>query len=412
MRANILLPLIFLGIGLFGCQPPRLQPPDNPQQPYPPPSPMVVGDILHLPTGYPVTHETVIDHARRVQVVFVGETHDNPAAHRVQENILRDLARHNPGQVTLAMEMFTPAQQEVLDRWSANQLTEKDFLREVKWYSSWRIDFALYRDLLHLCREQGIKILALNAEPELKQKLSSTPIEALSAEEQDLLPELDFNDPYHEKMLNAFHAAHPMGERDFSGFRRVQVLWDETMAENLAAYLADQGPDHQVMVVAGSNHIRFGIGIPRRMFRRLPASYLLIGTTEIEGPGTLDAARQMDVNQPDYPLLPYHFHYHTSYENLPASGVKLGVIIEPGPAGGVLIERLLPGSAAEEHGLKAGDLLLQIEDESLSEPFDLIYALQQRHSGDRVRLIFERDGERQTLEVLFSAENQQSHGMR
>jgi len=130
----------------------------------------------------------------------------------------------------LPQEMFTPSQQPVLDQWSAGELSEKEFLRQVDWYSTWKIDFALYRDLLLFCRDQGIKILALNAEPETRQLLSRTAIEDLSVEDQARLPEMDFDDPHYRTMLNAFMTGHPMGHGNMSGFERVQTLWDETMA--------------------------------------------------------------------------------------------------------------------------------------------------------------------------------------
>lgn len=379
--------------------------------PYPPADEPQAGDILHLPTGYAVDQETVVDHARRAQVVYVGETHDNPAAHQIQKQLLADLQRHHPGQVTLAMEMFTPSQQPLLDRWIAGELTEKAFLRDIDWYGTWGFDFALYRDLLHLCREEQIRILGLNAENDLRRSLSRMTLEQLPAEDRSRLPELDFDDPHYLEMIDAFVAGHPMSAERREAFLRVQTLWDETMAENLANYLQGRDSSHRVMVVAGGNHIAYGFGIPRRTFRRFPASYLLIGTTETEESRQLDASRFMDVDTPEHPLLPYHFLYYTAYQPLPQTGVRLGVVVSTDGEAGLLIDRLLPESAAEAHGLQAGDVLLTLDGVPLSEPFDLIYPLKQKTSGETVELMLLRDAETLTVRVEFTPESQRPHGM-
>jgi uncharacterized iron-regulated protein len=383
------------------------------RHPYPLPQPIIAGDIFHLPSGYRVTHETVVDHALRAQVIFVGETHDNPASHHVQEAILRDLARSNPGQVALGMEMFTPSQQPTLDKWSAGELGEKEFLRQVDWYSTWRIDFAHYRDLLYFCRDQGIKVLALNAEAGTRQLLSRTAIAELTVEDQARLPEMDFDDPHYRAMLAAFMSGHPMGQGNISGFERVQTLWDETMAANLADYLRPRESTHQVMVVAGSNHIQYGFGIPRRLFRRLPVSYLLIGTTETDESKKLNPERIMNVDAPELPLLPYHFLYITDYQELPRAGVKLGIIVTPENSAkqGVLINKLLPDSAAAAHDLRSGDILLRIDGEILTDRLDLTYALAGKQIGDMATFELLRDNREITIEVEFTAENQQAPKM-
>lgn len=398
MRYFLLLGMVLMMAFMNGCQNPQTYLGD-PEQPYPPVREPEVGDILHLPTGVYVSPATLLEHVRRPRVVFVGETHDNPASHRLQEDILMALAESNPGRVTLAMEMFTPAQQPVLDRWSAGELEEKEFLKQVGWYENWRMNFAYYRPLLEYCRAQRIPILALNVEKALKQKAGRMPFDALDPADQQRLPEMDHGDPYQRAMVEAVFSDHAMGGGMLEGFQRVQTLWDETMAANLADYLEKQGPAHQVVVVAGGNHVRYGFGIPRRMFRRTPASYLLVGSTELEVPEDKQD-RLMDVVKPDYPMPPYHFLAFTRYEDLDNPGVKLGVMLDQAD-NGLLVKQVVPDSVAQHNDLQAGDLLIQIDQQTLSEPFDLIYELQQTRSGSSVELTLERNGERLRKIILF-----------
>jgi len=386
MRIRIIFPLLLMMISLIGCQPAKNYLGD-PELPYPPEREPVIGDILHLPTGVYVDQQVMLDHARQVRVTFVGETHDNPASHRLEVDILDALQQHNPGNITLAMEMFTPSQQPVLDLWTAGKLTEKEFLKQVDWFHTWRMNFAFYRPLLTYCRDHNIPILALNAEKELKQKISHTPLDQLSEEEQQQLPEM-VDDPYQKAMVQSVFSGHKMGQAMLDGFQRVQTLWDETMAQNLAGYLKTTDPKHQVLVVAGGNHVRFGFGIPRRMFRRTPVTYLLIGSEELDVPADKQD-RLMDIETPDYPLLPYHFVTFTAYEDLENPGIKLGVLLDQTEKG-LQIKEVIADSIAEKNDLQAGDILTQIDIQPIEQLFDLIYELQQKKPGDKIDLILQR----------------------
>ncbi|MEE4253365.1 MAG: ChaN family lipoprotein [Desulfuromusa sp.] len=400
MKISLLISLLVLMTSLFGCQP-TTQYLGDPELPYPPDRDPVIGDILHLATGIFVNPSVMLDQVTRMQVVFVGETHDNPASHRLQEQILQALQQHNPGNITLAMEMFTPSQQAVLDLWTGGELTEKEFLQKVDWYHNWRMNFAFYRPLLNYCRDHNIPILALNAESSLKQKVARTPLTDLTIAEQQQLPDMTHSDPYQEAMVQAIFSDHKMGQNMLEGFQRVQTLWDETMAENLADYLKDQGKERQVLVIAGGNHVRYGFGIPRRMFRRVPVSYLLIGSEELDIPADKQD-RLMNVVKPNYPMLPYHFLTFTEYEDLPNPGVKLGVMLDK-VTSGLLIKKVIAGSIAEKQGLQEGDILTQIDTQSLIEPFDLIYELQQKTADDTIELTLKREDKSFTQKINFAA---------
>ena len=385
-------------VSLIGCQP-ATQYLGDPELPYPPDREPVIGDILHLPTGFYVDQEVMLEQASRTQVIFVGETHDNPASHRLQEEILQTLQQHNPGKITLAMEMFTPSQQPVLDLWISGKLSEKEFLQQVDWYHNWRMNFAFYRPLLSYCREHKIPLLALNADNNLKHKVARTPLTELSAEEQQQLPDMNHADPYQEAMVQAFFSDHKMGKTMLDGFQRVQTLWDETMAQNLANYLNSEGKNRQVLVIAGGNHVRYGFGIPRRLFRRIPVSYLLIGSEELEIPEDKQD-RLMNVIKPDYPMLPYHFLTFTEYEDLPNPGVKLGIMLDKADSG-LIVKGVIPDSIAEQQELQEGDILIQIDEQLLVQPFDLIYELQKRSPGDLIELKLQRSGKELTKTILF-----------
>lgn len=390
-----LLPLFTLAAG---CCAVNHAPPGDPEAPYPLPAAPQVGQVVHLRTGVMVSEARLLEAAGDARIVYVGETHDNPAAHRLQLAVLKALAERWPGEVSLGMEMFTPAQQPVLDRWVAGELDEKAFLRESGWHATWSMDFAFYRELLLFARERGIPVVGLNADKGLVSALGRRDAAALDEAERTRLPEMDMSDPYQTALVEAYFGGHAGGNGMLAGFQRVQTLWDESMAENIVRHLTAFPERRQRMVVlAGGNHIRYGFGIPRRVFRRLPLSYLLVGSEEVAvAPGA--HPESMDVQLPRFPMPPFDYLAYTLYEAPPAERVKLGLGLEERD-GRVTVNMVMPGSPAANAGVRKGDVVTACDGTPVAEPFDLIYAVGQKSKGDKAALEVERDGTRLTLEA-------------
>jgi uncharacterized iron-regulated protein len=372
----------------------------DPQRPYAPAREPQVGDILHLPTGHFVEEQEMHDVLADARIVYVGESHDNMASHRLQQRIIEHLSNQRPGQVAIGMEMFTPEQQEALDQWVAGELSEKEFLKQSDWYGTWRMDFDFYSDIMQLARQRRIPVIGLNAPRDLVRMVGGTEIADLDEETRARIPEMDFDDPYQKALTEAVHGGHEPNGNAFGGFLRVQTLWDESMADNIARYLqSPPGKNKQMVVLAGGNHIRYGFGIPRRVFRRLPTSYALVGNHELEIPED-KKDRLMDVRMPRFPMPAWDFEVYTRYEGLNSEKVMLGVRLDD-EEGAVRIAGVMPDSVAGRAGLKEGDLILQIDGQPVEENFDLVYAVKQKKPGDTAQLVIERAGEQLEIEAIF-----------
>ncbi|MDR3580866.1 MAG: ChaN family lipoprotein [Oryzomonas sp.] len=397
---------------MTACAPVGKQVMGDPQEPYPLAAPPRIGQIVHLPTGLPVSQAQMLAVAGDARIVYVGETHDNPASHRLELQVLQALAERYPGRVALGMEMFVRSQQPALDLWVDGKLDEKAFLKKSRWFDIWNMDFAYYRDLLNFARLRHIPVIALDAEKSLVRAVRSKAPEQLSPAERAQLPELDLADPYERGLVTAIFGEHSHGAMSIDGFIRAQALRDETMAESAARYLASPaGEDKHLLVIAGGDHVSNGFGIPRRVFRRLAASYTIIGGKEIDIPSDKND-RLMNVDIPGFPMVPYDFQVYQAYEDLPETGVRLGVMIEPAPGGhGLVVKEVLPGSSAERAGLQQGDLLLSLDSESLTDISDLTGAVQQKHPGDRGIVQVVRQGKTLKVEVVFlAARKEHQHG--
>lgn len=67
---------------------------------------------------------------------------------------------------------------------------------------------------------------------------------------------------------------------------------------------------------------------------------------------------------------------------------------------GVLINEALEGEPAEEHGVKAGDVLLEVGGERVETPRDVQIEVLNYDPGDTIELLINRNGEEMTIEVV------------
>jgi uncharacterized iron-regulated protein len=78
------------------------------------------------------------------------------------------------------------------------------------------------------------------------------------------------NPQYRQRLREIFDGMHAEynSSGNFEFFFLAQILWDETMAANIAKFVT-QHPEYQVVVLAGSGHIANRYGIPNRVARRM-----------------------------------------------------------------------------------------------------------------------------------------------
>ena len=69
------------------------------------------------------------------------------------------------------------------------------------------------------------------------------------------------------------------------------------------------------------------------------------------------------------------------------------------PPGGVRIQGVRPGSAAEKAGMKGGDILIQFGDKPIKNLYDFTDALRRSKIGDVVHVTVLRDGKEVSADV-------------
>ncbi len=224
-----------------------------------------------LPDGELLSDVGLLDALAQFDLVCVGERHDEALDHWAQLAVLYGLstrAEMAGRDLALGLEMVEHTFQPELDRYFTGELALAELPDQVEWASRWGFDFALYRPLFELADSQRLPVLGLNAPREITRAVAREGLQGLDTDDRDHIPRwLDFHDEEHRRGFDAAMAEHPHhGNREH--LYAAQVVWDETMATQVAAWLAQRQPARQVVVAAGRAHCRYS-AIPARVRRRL-----------------------------------------------------------------------------------------------------------------------------------------------
>jgi uncharacterized iron-regulated protein len=228
--------------------------------------------------GHQLDEKVFWDKLAAARVVCVGEEHPNPHHHWVQLEIVRHLSKVWP-HFALGMEMFQKPFQGVLDDFAARRIDDAALRSRTGWEDRWGYDYNLYRPIITTAVDAHGSLLALNAAKELTKKVSHHGLESLAPDERSQVPDLDLTDKIHRAWFDGIMedmggtAAHSKkGEaaaEDMPSADRVylvQVMWDETMADTTAKWIATHAGS-RVVIIAGNGHCH-DHAIVRRIQRR------------------------------------------------------------------------------------------------------------------------------------------------
>jgi len=307
------------------------------------------------------------------RVVFVGESHDRYDHHLNQVEIIRRLHQLDPS-LAIGVEYFQQHFQPQVDDYIAGRTTEQEFLRATEYYQGWGYDYRLYAPIFRFAREQRIPVRALNVPWDLASAVAKVGVAGLSGQQRAYLPREigPADEAYRGRLRKAFEAHKATKPDAFDHFVEAQQVWDEGMAESAATFLVGN-PSRRIVILAGSGHVAYGDGIPKRLERRTNATYSIV----------LNSSDEVGPHMADYLLL-------SKEQELPAAGI-LGISLEE-KNGNSRIRSLNPKGAGEKAGLKRGDVLVDIDGQTVNRIADMHLALWDKKPGDHVRVRVRRKG--------------------
>jgi aminopeptidase N len=331
--------------------------------------------------------DDIIRNISNKKIIYIGETHTNYEEHKVQLAVIMNLSEKG-GKFAIGMEMFQKPFQKVVDDYISGNITEREFLKKTQYFKRWGYDYNLYREIIEFAKEKKIPIVALNQRSEIIDNVSKGGLDALTDEQKKQLPaDMDMSDEDYKRSLKQIFDQHAdqgfgQGFGDFNYFYQSQIIWDETMAHSIYEFL-NQKPDYNIVVLAGSGHIMYGSGIPKRAYRLNAKDYV----TLVQNPESIDG----DVG--DFVLFP------KPVSPLPVP--QLG-IFPTEMNGSVKISTVENESAAEKAGLQNNDTLLSIDDWKIETIDDVKIAMFDKKEGDTIKVRISRKSQTGEKELEFA----------
>ncbi|MET0791302.1 MAG: ChaN family lipoprotein [Polyangiaceae bacterium] len=227
--------------------------------------------------GHTLNQAQLLDELSHYDVVCLGEAHDAPRDHYAELAITEGLerrARVSGRALGVGFEMFQAPYGDALYRYSIGSLGDAGLRKRTQYDKRWGYPYAYYQPVLALGRAYGLPLKALNASRELTHAVAQQGISDLPKRLRRQLPDdLNLSDPDHRAEFDKLMTHHPQGvggaNFDADNFYAAQVVWDETMADNAARWVAAHAPSRQLVVLAGSAHCQYP-AIPSRIERREP----------------------------------------------------------------------------------------------------------------------------------------------
>ncbi|MFO0697491.1 MAG: ChaN family lipoprotein [Polyangiales bacterium] len=233
-----------------------------------------------------------------VEVTYVGERHEVGADHAFEHELAEALFAERSS-LAIGLEMFQRPAQPHLDDFVAGRIDEATMLERTDYEARWGHDYAGYRPVLELARANGLPLVALNARTEVSRAVARGGLDSLAPELRAEVPELDLGNAAHRAFVEEALRGHPgLTEEAIGRYYAAQVVWDETMGDTVATYVA-QHPDRTLLVLAGAMHVAEGLGIPRTAARRGVNSRRIVVAMDADGLSA-ERARNAEPRSGDY----------------------------------------------------------------------------------------------------------------
>lgn len=185
--------------------------------------------------GKSVSYKNLLKAANKADVIFFGEEHNNPIAHWLQLELLKDLHQSKGKDLVLGAEMFERDDQILLDEYLAGLIRTKNFEDEAKLWSNYKTD---YKPLVEFAKANELPFIGTNIPRRYASVVSNMGIEALSKLSEEgqryvapLPIVVDLSLPGYQNMLKMMEGH---GGAMTENFPKAQAAKDATMAWSIA----------------------------------------------------------------------------------------------------------------------------------------------------------------------------------
>jgi len=229
------------------------------------------GQIMRTASAETVDVDALAGQNSDVAVFVIGEQHDNLQCHLFQRDLISALFKRHP-RLVVGFEFFQRQDNPALELFRSGKISAADLRRKTDWYQRTAGHFGYTEIVLEAVQRLRIPAIGLNVPRELISAVSKGGIAALDREQRALFPGVLISDPQHEFFIETtfgdFGVQVPLW---FANIYAAQKCWDVVMAESMRLWLqAKEHRGYKGVIIAGSGHVAYGLGIPFRLRRAAP----------------------------------------------------------------------------------------------------------------------------------------------
>lgn len=224
------------------------------------------GKIVDLHTGMTISPAQLAAALSDKPRVMVGEKHDNPFHHQIEQWLLSSLmAQRHQGSVL--MEMITPSQQpgveEVRSALARGEtLSDGQIMKMTEWQKGW--PWKMYGGVVKVALHGGYPLLPAN--------LNRSEIKRLYQEPRPVEGTHSTQPQVQQTLLATIRRSHDnkLEEKQAQAMLVIQQQRDRRMAERLAAALTP------TLLIAGAYHADRALGVPLHMADIAPETAVVV----------------------------------------------------------------------------------------------------------------------------------------
>lgn len=366
------------------------------------------GDIVETRTGSAVGLASVAERMAEAHVVLIGEEH-TAMDQKVFHADLLDAIATTGRTVVLAMEFFQRGDNDALAGFGRGELDDRGLLEATGWYDRGGYRWEYYRPVMEVARRRGIRVIGVNVPREIPRAVNRGGLQSLSDEQRAMVGEVSTDgSPQHRYLISRYFgdtvAMLPPGW--FENMYAAQCLWDVVMARSLIEAIAD---DTTVVLIVGSGHVAYDLGISRRLAEERAAAGLPALDVVTLCPVTAPAPPE-DGEPTGHPMGGGHatapatpparfarsladyvavFPDRGGIEAFPTIGFKLKQTDDGRPA----VSIVFPDTLAKDVGFASGDVIVDVNGAVPATLGELRFLLAEIEWGRRLGITVDRDGE-------------------
>lgn len=353
------------------------------------------GKIFSAKSGQVVSFGEMIKEMKDSRFIYVGETHDCLPMHDIQFKIAEALYQQNH-KLAIGLEMFDVEWQTPLNKWSLGLLYQEEFLDDSQWYVNWNFNFKYYEKIFTLAKENKVPMYALNAPRKIIRKIRILGWDSLTDEEKKYVPKPDLSNKDHIQLMQTIFEDMEMpeamkghGDIMYKAIYRAQSAWDEVMAANTLR--AANIEERRILVLVGSGHLIYNLGINRRAFEKQPSPYkTVISVVVPSGQDNIVVSRSIG----DY-IWGLREEERPAYPSIGISLKKFAGLDNP------VIEKEPILGAAKGKNFKKGDVILSVDGKRFFSINKLRTYLSKFNWGDEVTFKLLREAKEIEVKLKF-----------